>query len=205
MTPAEIAQRQALRTPEERRRREELLRPLRDEVAVCDRCILCRARKQAVFGVGDPCARLLFVGEGPGADEDRIGEPFVGRAGQLLDRIIRAMHLRREDVYIANVVKCRPPDNRTPQAQEMASCLPWLRQQIEIIAPDVICALGAVAARGLLQTQRGVGALRGRFHDFDGIPVRVTYHPAYLLRNPEDKGKCWEDIQAVMRFLGIEP
>jgi len=165
--------------------------------------VLCSERTQAVFGVGDPVARVMFVGEAPGVQEDRRGEPFVGPAGQLLDRIIAAMGLGRERVYIANVCKCRPPSNRRPQLDEMAACLPFLRRQIEIIRPEVIVALGGVAAQGLLHTQLGVNRLRGEFHDFDGIPVRVTYHPAYLLRDPSQKRHTWEDIQAVMRHLGL--
>jgi DNA polymerase len=146
----------------------------------------------------------MFVGEAPGFDEDRYGEPFVGPAGKLLDGIIRAMGLRREDVYIANVVKCRPPGNRTPDVHEVASCIGYLRRQIEVVRPQVLCALGSVAAQALLGTTLSVRELRGRFHEVDGIPLRVTYHPAYLLRSPEMKGKTWEDVQTVMRLLGIE-
>ena len=186
---------------DERAAREKLLEPVRAEVAGCTRCSLCKGRTRTVFGVGDPCARLMFIGEGPGYDEDRQGEPFVGRAGQLLNDIIRAMRLSREQVYIANIVKCRPPNNRNPDLQEMASCFPYLRRQIEIVAPEVICALGSVAARALLRTTSSVGALRGRFHDFEGIPLRVTYHPAYLLRSPGEKRKTWADVQTVMKLL----
>ncbi|MCZ6791995.1 MAG: uracil-DNA glycosylase [Planctomycetota bacterium] len=190
-------------SPAERSRREALLEEARHEVAACRRCGLCRSRTQTVFGVGDPCARLLFVGEAPGFEEDRRGEPFVGPAGQLLDDIIRAMRLAREDVYIANIVKCRPPNNRNPAAEEVASCITYLRRQIEIISPEVLCALGSVAARTLLETTASVGALRGRFHEFQGIPLRVTYHPAYLLRNPADKRKTWQDVQSIMERLGL--
>jgi DNA polymerase len=186
-------------------RRAALLSPLCEEVRACTRCALSHERTQAVFGVGNPCARLMFVGEGPGFEEDRQGEPFVGPAGQLLTAMVEAMGLRRDDVYIANVVKCRPPNNRTPDAFEVARCLPYLRRQIEIVRPEVICALGAVAAHGLLGVESSVARLRGSFHDCGGIPVRVTYHPAYLLRSPHEKRKAWDDIQAVMARLGLEP
>jgi DNA polymerase len=189
--------------PEEAARRERLLEPVGREAAACKKCALCRGRTQAVFGVGNSCARLMFVGEAPGFDEDRQGEPFVGQAGRLLDAILRAMRLRREHVYIANVIKCRPPGNRTPELEEMAACMPYLRRQIEIIRPEVICALGGVAARGLLGAGGSLGSLRGRFHDCEGIPVRVTYHPAYLLRNPAGKPKTWEDVQQILQRLGI--
>jgi len=147
----------------------------------------------------------MFIGEGPGSEEDRLGEPFVGPAGQLLDKIIGAMGFGRSSVYIANVVKCRPPGNRNPEPAEVGACLPYLEQQIEAIAPDVMVALGAVAARALLETESSVGRLRGHFHDRGGIPVRVTYHPAYLLRNPAEKRKVWEDMQAVMAKLSDSP
>jgi DNA polymerase len=153
--------------------------------------------------VGDPHARLLFVGEGPGYDEDRLGEPFVGKAGRLLNDMIRAMGLQREEVYIANVVKCRPPGNRTPAPDETGACLPYLEQQIDIVAPEMIIALGAVAARALLGGERSLGEMRRRFHDYRGIAVMPTYHPAYLLRNPADKRKTWEDLQLVMSRLGL--
>jgi DNA polymerase len=154
--------------------------------------------------VGSALARLLFIGEGPGREEDLLGEPFVGRAGELLDKIIGAMGLEREQVYIANIVKCRPPENRNPTPEEMAACLPYLKRQIEVLQPDVICALGGVAAKALLSTDLSVGRLRGEFHDYAEIPVRVTYHPAYLLRSPHEKAKTWQDIKAVMEFLGLE-
>jgi DNA polymerase len=188
-------------------RREGLLEPIRAQVRGCTACDLCRqGRKQTVFGVGSPCARVMFVGEAPGAEEDRRGEPFVGPAGRLLtDIITKGMGLRREDVYIANVIKCRPPGNRTPDATEMATCRAFLRRQIDIIQPEVLVALGAVAARGLLETELSVGRLRGSFHDYEGRPLRVTYHPAYLLRSPHEKRKTWEDIQAVLRRIGLEP
>ncbi|MBN1442801.1 MAG: uracil-DNA glycosylase [Planctomycetes bacterium] len=189
----------------ERERRERLLAPIRAEAAGCSKCGLCRRRTQAVFGAGDPCARLMFVGEAPGFDEDRRGEPFVGKAGRLLTDIIeKGMRLRRGDVYIANVIKCHPPGNRNPDASEIAECLPYLERQIEIVAPEVICALGLVAARALLdRPEASISALRGRFHQRRGIAVRVTYHPAYLLRSPAEKRKAWEDVQAIMKLLGI--
>lgn len=188
---------------DERVRREALLAPLRAEVAACTRCTLCQKRTQTVFGVGDPTARLLFVGEAPGADEDRQGEPFVGAAGQLLNDIIRAMTLERAQVYIANVIKCRPPQNRTPEPLEISACREYLERQIEIVAPAAMIALGAVSARTLLGTESSISRLRGKFHDYRGIPLVVTYHPAYLLRQPADKRLVWEDVQLVMARLGL--
>lgn len=172
-------------------------------LAPCVKCALAKGRTQVVFGVGNPDARLMFVGEGPGADEDRLGEPFVGRAGQLLDKIIAAMGLRREDVYIANVVKCRPPENRVPMFDEVEACLPFLREQIEIVKPELIVALGATAARALLGTTSSMSALRGRTFQLAGIPLIATYHPAYLLRNPSEKAKVWEDMKVAMKMLGL--
>lgn len=179
------------------------LEPVEAEVAQCTLCGLCEERTKTVFGVGDPQARLLFIGEGPGRDEDLAGEPFVGKAGKLLNKIIGAMGLEREQVYIANIVKCRPPGNRNPTAGEIASCLPYLRRQVEIIQPEVICALGGVAAKALLSSESSVGRLRGEFHDYGGTPVRVTYHPAYLLREESQKRKTWEDIKTVMARLSL--
>jgi len=171
------------------------------EVAECRRCKLCEARNKTVPGEGSTSARILFVGEGPGADEDRTGRPFVGRAGQLLDDIIvKGMKLRREDVYIANVVKCRPPGNRVPEPDEAAACAPFLDRQIAAIRPAVICALGATAVRRLLDDERSMSSLRGRAYEYRGIPVIVTYHPAYLLRNPAAKVHTWQDIQKVMEL-----
>jgi DNA polymerase len=180
---------------------------LRDDVlGSCERCGLCAARTNVVFGVGDPGARLMFVGEGPGADEDAKGEPFVGRAGQLLDRIIGAMGLTRSTVYIANVVKCRPPENRNPLPGEAATCLPFLRAQIAIIRPEVIVTLGKVALQELLgERVPSITRVRGDWLDFDGIPVKVTFHPAYLLRSPSAKRPVWDDMQDVMRRLGLGP
>lgn len=164
-------------------------------VAACRQCGLCEARKQAVLGVGDRDADWLFVGEGPGAEEDQRGEPFVGQAGKLLDSMLAAIGLRRgEDVYIANAVKCRPPGNRTPTPEETASCWPYLERQIELIRPRLIVALGRPAAQTLLRTEVKIGAARGKCFDYRGIPVIVSYHPAYLLRTPLDKARAWEDL-----------
>jgi DNA polymerase len=174
------------------------------ELGDCRRCRLHRDRRHLVFGEGDPHPRLVFVGEGPGFEEDRQGRPFVGPAGALLTRIIEAMGLRRDEVYICNVVKCRPPENRTPQADEIEVCGPFLRRQLLALAPVCICALGAVAAQFLTGTRRGISELRGRFYDFHGIPVMPTFHPAYLLRNPERKREVWADIQQVMGRLGLK-
>jgi len=177
---------------------------VRREVAGCTRCAeLVANRSQTVFGTGSPTARLCFFGEGPGADEDRLGEPFVGKAGQLLDKIIAACTLKREDVHILNVVKCRPPGNRNPTTDEAENCRCFYERQFEIIQPEFICCLGAVAATNLLDTSQSVGKLRGRFHDYRGARVLVTYHPAYLLRNPSAKGAVWEDMQLLMREMGI--
>jgi len=171
------------------------------EVAACRRCKLCEGRQHAVPGEGSPQARILFVGEGPGAEEDRTGRPFVGRAGQLLDDIlVKGMKLARQDVYIANVVKCRPPGNRVPEPDEVAACAGYLDRQIAALQPAVICALGSTAARRLLDDERPLSSLRGRTHEFRGLPVIVTYHPAYLLRNPSAKALTWQDIQRVMEL-----
>jgi uracil-DNA glycosylase len=189
--------------PAAKEERQAKLDVIRAEVAACRSCDLCRTRTQTVFGVGDPGTRLLFVGEGPGADEDRLGEPFVGKAGRLLNDIIKAMGIRREQVYIANVVKCRPPENRVPNAGEIGSCIGFLERQLEIIAPEIIVTLGSVATKALLGIESSMGKLRGRFHAYKGIPLMPTYHPAYLLRNPSEKRKVWEDIQLVMEKLGM--
>jgi DNA polymerase len=180
-----------------------LLRLIREDIGDCTRCRLHQGRKNIVFGVGNPRADLMFIGEGPGADEDEQGEPFVGRAGQLLNKMIEAMDLRRGDVYIANVVKCRPPGNRTPERDECDTCSPFLNRQIEAIAPRVIVALGAVAARTLLEVNQSMAALRGRWHDYRGVPLAVTYHPAFLLRDPRQKKEAWKDLQMVMQYLGL--
>jgi len=194
------------------------LKLIREDLGDCTRCKLHQqGRKQIVFGVGNPHADLMFVGEGPGADEDIQGEPFVGRAGQLLNNMIKAMGLRREEVYIANVVKCRPPGNRTPERDECDTCSPFLMRQIAVIKPKVIVALGAVAAKNLLAINAPMSELRGRFYDFmpsgarssdpdwQGAKLAVTYHPAFLLRDPRQKGEAWKDLQMVMRYLGLKP
>jgi DNA polymerase len=177
------------------------LEAVRQELGDCQRCKLAPTRTSLVFGVGSPDAALMFVGEGPGADEDRLGEPFVGAAGQLLDKMIAAMGLRREEVYICNIVKCRPPRNRDPEPDEVAACKPFLHQQIAAIRPRLIVALGKPAAQCLLQSTAPIGALRGRWHDFDGIPLMPTYHPAALLRNEGYKRPTWEDLKLVMGEL----
>lgn len=183
------------------------------QVKSCRKCRLCEGRTQTVFGQGSPTARLVFVGEGPGFEEDKQGLAFVGAAGQLLTRMINAMGVSRDDVYICNVVKCRPPENRTPQADEILACSPYLHEQLAIIRPEIIVALGAPAAKTLLNTADAIGKLRGRFHEYHGqgelgaglsIRVMPTYHPAYLLRTPEDKGKVWADLQMVMAEIGLK-
>lgn len=176
-------------------------------VAACRQCRLCEARKQAVLGVGDRQADWLFVGEGPGAEEDERGEPFVGQAGKLLDNMLASIALKRgENVYIANAVKCRPPVNRTPEADEIAACRPYLQRQIALIQPKLIVALGRPAAQTLLQGEVKISAVRGKLHDYQGIPVIVTYHPAYLLRNLPDKAKAWEDLCFMRRTMrGLKP
>lgn len=183
----------------------EALLAVRRELGECARCKLAGGRTHLVFGVGNPSAELVFVGEGPGADEDRQGEPFVGRAGQLLTRMIEAMGYRREEVYIANVVKCRPPENRTPEPDEMASCEPFLRAQLDAIRPKVIVALGKTAVQALLRETTPISRLRGRWFEYQGIRLMPTFHPAYLLRSPDEKRKAWEDLQLVMRELGRPP
>jgi DNA polymerase len=168
---------------------------LRESILACTACALCRQRKQAVPGVGDENADWLFVGEGPGAEEDERGEPFVGQAGKLLDNMLAAIGLRRgDDVYIANVVKCRPPGNRNPEPEEAGACEPYLTRQVGLIRPRLIVALGKVAAQNLLGNEATIASLRGRLHDYRGTPLIVTYHPAYLLRNLTDKAKAWEDL-----------
>ncbi|HOE67170.1 MAG TPA: uracil-DNA glycosylase [Candidatus Hydrogenedentes bacterium] len=176
------------------------LAALEQTVAACTQCALHKTRTQTVFSDGNPAARLVFVGEAPGADEDQQGIPFVGKAGQLLTAIIeKGMGLRRSDVYICNVLKCRPPDNRDPLPEEAELCEPYLMRQIELVKPRAICVLGRHAVRSLLRTEEGIGKLRGRWHFYMGIPVRVTYHPSYLLRNPGDKRKVWMDVLEVMK------
>ena len=176
---------------------------LRNDVAHCARCAeLAAKRTQTVFGVGQLQPRLCFLGEAPGEDEDRQGEPFVGRAGQLLNKIIEACTWQRQDVYILNVLKCRPPNNRNPLPEEVANCRGYFERQLDLLQPEFICCLGAVAAHALLRTTRSVGQLRGRFHDYRGAKVLVTYHPSYLLRTPEMKKETWEDMKRLMREMG---
>jgi len=182
------------------------------QVVDCKKCQLCETRTRTVFGQGSANARLVFVGEAPGYEEDQKGLAFVGRAGQLLTKMIIAMGLKREDVFICNVLKCRPPNNRTPAADEIASCSPYLFEQLQIIQPEIVCALGAPAAQTLLGTKEAIGRLRGRFHDFytsgtpsigECVPLMPTYHPAYLLRSPGEKKKTWADLQLIMAKLGL--
>ncbi len=173
------------------------LEDLRAELGDCRRCKLHSGRTQIVFGVGDPRAKLVFVGEAPGRDEDLQGEPFVGQAGQLLTRIIQAIQLKREEVYIANIIKCRPPENRNPEPDEIAACEPFLVKQLQVIQPRLICALGTFAAQTLLKSEEKISALRGRFHQYQEIPVMPTYHPAYLLRNANRKREVWEDMKKI--------
>jgi uracil-DNA glycosylase family 4 len=182
------------------------LKGVREILGECTRCKLWRGRTQIVFGVGNPHAKVMFVGEGPGADEDRQGIPFVGRAGQLLTKIItQGMGISREEVYIANVVKCRPPQNRDPEPDEVDACFPFLRAQIQAIKPEAIVALGRPASHNLLKTMTPITKLRGTWGEFEGIPVMPTFHPSYLLRNPAAKKEVWEDIQEVMNRVGIKP
>lgn len=180
------------------------LQALRAEIGECTRCTLAAGRHNLVFGDGDPNARLMFIGEGPGADEDAQGLPFVGRAGQLLNNMIAAMGLRRDQVYIANIVKCRPPQNRVPEPQEANTCSPFLFRQIDIIRPEVIVALGATAATYLLGGKSPLSALRGRIHHARGSKLIVTYHPAFLLRDPRQKKEAWADLQLAMAELGLQ-
>ena len=184
----------------------EALQALRDHIGDCTRCPLAfQGRQNIVFGDGDPQARLMFVGEGPGADEDRQGLPFVGRAGQLLNNMIAAMGLKREQVYIANIVKCRPPQNRTPDPEEARTCSQFLFRQIEIVQPEVLVALGSTAATYLLNVKSALASLRGRIHMAHGRKLIITYHPAYLLRDPRQKKQAWMDLQIAMRELGLKP
>lgn len=182
----------------------ETLQHVRLDLGDCQRCRLAKHRKKIVFGAGSSSARIVFVGEGPGFEEDQQGEPFVGPAGQLLTKIIEAIHLSREQVYICNIVKCRPPRNRNPQPDEIKTCFPFLDRQIAAIRPDFICALGSVAAQTLLCTDIPISRLRGRFHDYKGIKLLPTYHPAYLLRNTDKKRDVWEDMKMLMREYPYE-
>ena len=177
---------------------------IREDIGDCTRCRLHKGRTNIVFGVGNVNADIMFVGEGPGADEDEQGEPFVGRAGQLLNNMISAMGIQRRDVYIANIVKCRPPGNRIPEKDECDTCSPFLMRQIAVIQPKVIVALGAVAAKNLLAVNDSMANLRGRWYDFKGARLLVTYHPAFLLRDPRQKKEAWKDLQRVMKYLGLK-
>jgi uracil-DNA glycosylase family 4 len=180
------------------------LEDLRHFIGDCRRCRLYQGRKKLVFGEGSPEARLVFVGEGPGRDEDLVGLPFVGEAGKLMTKIIAAMGLRREEVYICNVVKCRPPKNRDPQEDEIETCLPFLRKQLHLIRPEVICTLGRVAAQALLGQEFRITRERGTWYTYMETPLMPTFHPAYLLRNPSAKRQVWEDVKKVMKHLGLE-
>lgn len=191
-----------LQAPANGHERLESLQQVALEVQGCKACGLHRYRGKAVAGEGEPRAELVFVGEGPGEEEDLQGRPFVGPAGQLLDRIISAMGLSRTEVFIGNVVKCRPPANRTPRPEEVEACSPFLFRQLRAISPKVICALGAVAAQTLLSSSEPIGKLRGRFHQWEGIAVMPTFHPSYLLRNPQRKREVWEDMKQILRLLG---
>jgi len=182
----------------------ETLSLIQEDLGECTRCKLHKTRNKIVFGDGNPKAKLMFVGEGPGADEDAQGLPFVGRAGKLLTQMIQAMGLQRSDVYICNVVKCRPPQNRQPEKDEVSTCSPFLLRQIDTIGPQVIVCLGATAAKLLLDTEQGISQFRGQWMDFRGRKLMATYHPAYLLRNPAAKSEVWKDLQKVMNELGLE-
>jgi uracil-DNA glycosylase len=193
-----------LAAPNEEMTPEKALRVIREDIGDCTRCVLHKqGRKQIVFGTGNPRADLMFIGEAPGADEDQQGEPFVGRAGQLLNNMISAMGIRREDVYIANIIKCRPPGNRTPEREECDTCSPFLMRQIEVVKPKMIVALGAIAAKTLLSVNDSMINLRGQIYDYRNTKLAVTYHPAYLLRDPRQKKETWKDLQMVMKYLGM--
>lgn len=181
------------------------LEEIRIDLGDCTRCPLHQGRRQIVFGEGNSSADLVFVGEGPGRDEDLQGRPFVGRAGQLLNRILRAMGLTREEVYIANIVKCRPPNNRVPQTTEMETCIPFLMRQLQAIQPRIVCTLGSVASQTLLEIQTPISRIRGKFHERHGFLILPTFHPAYLLRNPEKKREVWIDMKVILAKLGLEP
>jgi uracil-DNA glycosylase family 4 len=184
--------------------KDDTLLKIREDIGDCTRCKLHKWRHKIVFGDGNPKAELVFIGEGPGADEDMQGLPFVGRAGKLLTQMIEAMGLQRKDVYICNVVKCRPPENRAPEPDEVTTCSPYLLRQIDVIQPKVIVCLGAVAAKTLLETTRGISQFRGEWLQWRGRKLMATYHPAYLLRNPNAKGEVWKDLQKVMAELGLQ-
>lgn len=190
--------------PVDRKTKKEMLEKVHQDMTGCQLCSLGKTRKNLVFGDGNPETRIVFVGEAPGADEDEQGLPFVGRAGQLLtDIIVKGMKLERKNVYICNILKCRPPGNRNPQPDEISKCEPFLKKQLQIISPAVICALGTFAAHTLLKTDIPISALRGRFHLYEGIKLMPTYHPAYLLRNPSAKKQVWEDVQMIMKEIRL--
>lgn len=204
--PAEQGIRNIMNEQNDAPEKHETLEQIRKSLGECQRCKLGATRKNLVFGVGNPEARLVFVGEGPGADEDTQGEPFVGDAGKMLNRIIAAMELKREDVYICNVVKCRPPQNRPPESDEVGSCSPFLLRQLRSVRPEAIVALGSSAAQALLQTKVPISKLRGKFHDFHGIPLMPTYHPSYLLRtggNSDSFWSVWDDMTQVLQLLNL--
>ncbi len=190
--------------PDDAASRQQLMDALNEQVRGCQLCkLLAAQRTQTVFGVGSVTPRVVFFGEAPGADEDRLGEPFVGRAGQLLTKIIEACTWRREDVYIMNVLKCRPPDNRNPEPQETTNCRPFFERQLEILRPEYIVCAGSVPSQALLETTESIGKLRGRFHRYRGSKVLATYHPSYLLRNPSAKKYVWDDMQMLLKDMGI--
>lgn len=190
--------------PRARQKTEENLETIRVDLGDCRRCHLSEKRKNLVFGAGNPKARLMFVGEAPGYEEDVQGFPFVGESGQLLTKMIEGMGLKREEVYIANIIKCRPTDNRNPSPEEIARCFPYLERQIMAVGPEVICTLGAVATQALLGTHEGITRLRGNFLEYRSIKVMPTYHPAYLLRSPDKKREAWEDLKKIMAVLGLQ-
>ena len=203
IAPPVVAAAASLFTDVERIKNDTLLR-IREDIGDCTRCKLYKGRNTIVFGDGNSKARLVFVGEAPGADEDKQGIPFVGRAGKLLTQMIEAMGLQRQDVYICNVVKCRPPENRKPEDDEVSTCSPYLLRQLDVIEPRVLVCLGAVAAQTLLETKRGISQFRGEWMDWRGHKLMATYHPAYLLRNPAAKADVWKDLQKVMAELGLQ-
>lgn len=198
------AKRSSSKIPPTAHELESVLKEIRMDMGDCKKCKLHGERKNIVFGEGDGKAQLMFIGEGPGADEDEQGRPFVGRAGQVLTNLIYKMGLTRDDVYIANMVKCRPPGNRNPEPDEVAACMPFLLRQIDAIKPEIVVTLGSVSTRALLNTDGTIGKMRGKFHDYRGAKLLPTFHPSYLLRNPKEKLKVWEDAKKVLRFLNLE-
>ncbi len=197
-------QERTIQAPGPSMKKNETLEIIRADIGNCRRCRLCERRKNLVFGAGNDNARLVFVGEAPGHDEDAQGVPFVGRSGQLLTKMIQAMGLSREDVYICNILKCRPTDNRNPLPEEIINCIPFLKRQLDVIKPEVICALGGFATKALLEKTEGITRLRGHFHNYRGVKLMPVFHPAYLLRNENKKREAWEDLQKVMAELGLK-